>query len=92
VVSKSASTVAVAVTLSGTTFPLIVKAQDGAPFADGDLIYIKTETLATYAIVNAGTASAGPTPPPITAARIPGVFLPDRRLLITDRVARDGCF
>lgn len=57
VVSKSASTVAVAVTLSGTTFPLIVKAQDGAPFADGDLIYIKTETLATYAIVNAGTAS-----------------------------------
>jgi hypothetical protein len=57
VVSKSASTVAVAVTLSGTIFPLVVRAQDGAPFADGDLIYIKTETLATYAIVNAGTAS-----------------------------------
>jgi len=57
VVSKSASTVAEAVTLSATTFPLVVKAQDGAPFADGDLIYIKTETLATYAIVNAGTAS-----------------------------------
>lgn len=57
VVSKSASTVAEAVTLSAMTFPLVVKAQDGAPFADGDLIYIKTETLATYAIVNAGTAS-----------------------------------
>ncbi len=57
VVSKSASTVAEAVTLSATTFPLVVKAQDGAPFVDGDLVYIKTETIATYAIVNTGTAS-----------------------------------
>ena len=58
VVAKSASTVVTDVTLSGTTFTLIVKLQAGAaPFANGDLIYLKTETLATYATVNAGSAS-----------------------------------
>ena len=58
VVAKSASTVVTDVTLSGTTFTLVVKLQAGAaPFANGDLIYLKTETLATYATVNAGSAS-----------------------------------
>ena len=58
VVSKSASIVATDCTLSGTTFTLVVKLQaGGAPFANGDLIYIKTETLATYATVNTGSAS-----------------------------------
>jgi hypothetical protein len=60
VVSKSASTVATDCTLSGTTFTLVVRLQaGGAPFANGDLIYIKTETLATYATVNTGSASGG---------------------------------
>lgn len=57
-VSKSASTVATNVTLAGTTFTLVVQQQaGGAPFANGDLVYLKTETLATYATVNAGSAS-----------------------------------
>lgn len=56
-VSKSASTLSYNATLSGTTYTLIVKLQDGgAPFANGDLIYIKTETIATYATVNTGSA------------------------------------
>jgi hypothetical protein len=57
-VSKSASTVATNVTLAGTTFTLVVQQQaGGAPFASGDLVYLKTEMLATYATVNAGSAS-----------------------------------
>lgn len=59
-VSKSASTLATDCTLSATTFPLVVRLQAGAPpFATGDLIYIKTETAATYATVNTGAAAGG---------------------------------
>jgi len=57
-VSKSSSILASTCTLSDTTFTLVVKKQAGAaPFADGDLIYIKTETKHVYATVNAGSAS-----------------------------------
>lgn len=57
-VSKSSSVLASTCTLSDTTFTLVVKKQaGGAPFADGDLIYIKTETKHVYATVDAGSES-----------------------------------
>lgn len=57
VVAKSASVTAAETTLGSPTFSLAVKSQDedAAPFEDGDLIYIKTELLSVYAIVNTGS-------------------------------------
>lgn len=57
VVAKSASVTAAETTLGSPTFSLAVKSQDedAAPFEDGDLIYIKTEMLSIYAIVNTGS-------------------------------------
>lgn len=57
VVAKSASVTAAETTLGSPTFSLAVKSQDedAAPFVDGDLIYIKTELLSVYAIVNTGS-------------------------------------
>jgi hypothetical protein len=55
IVAKSAAVIGAVCTLTNTTFDLTVRLQAGvAPFAAGDLVYIKTETFAVYATVDAG--------------------------------------
>lgn len=56
IVAKSASSLYEACTVSGTTFTLkVLKQAEAAPFANTDIVRLKSATVDTWATVNAGT-------------------------------------